>query len=77
MRSMSFTRIPGPGHPRQTSHREDRHIVMNACVQPNASSGAIQAQIAPSVRPLYLLEPYEGAWLKDSWDPGAHYVCCL
>ncbi|GFV47770.1 transposable element Tcb2 transposase [Trichonephila clavipes] len=26
--------------------------------------------------PLCLLEPYEGAWLKDIWDRGAHYVCC-
>ncbi|GFU87671.1 hypothetical protein TNCV_2935931 [Trichonephila clavipes] len=25
---------------------------------------------------LCLLEPYEGAWLKDIWDPGSHYMCC-
>ncbi|GFV32257.1 transposable element Tcb1 transposase [Trichonephila clavipes] len=30
--------------PRQTSSREDRHIVRNACVQPTASLAAIQAQ---------------------------------
>ncbi|GFU05957.1 transposable element Tcb2 transposase [Trichonephila clavipes] len=41
---MSFTRRPGSGRPRQTSRREDRHIVRNACVQPTASSSAIQAQ---------------------------------
>ncbi|GFT17446.1 transposable element Tcb2 transposase [Trichonephila clavipes] len=35
--------------PRQTSHREDRHIVRNARVQPTASSAAIQAQVAPSL----------------------------
>ncbi|GFW47772.1 transposable element Tcb2 transposase [Trichonephila clavipes] len=37
---------------RQTSHREDRHIIKNARVQPTASSAAIQAQIAPSLRAL-------------------------
>ncbi|GFW18391.1 uncharacterized protein TNCV_1184191 [Trichonephila clavipes] len=30
IREMSFTRRPGPGHPRQTSHQEDRHIVRNS-----------------------------------------------
>ncbi|GFU89127.1 transposable element Tcb1 transposase [Trichonephila clavipes] len=35
--------------PRQTSHREDRHIVRNARVQPTDSSTAIQAQVAPSL----------------------------
>ncbi|GFV87469.1 hypothetical protein TNCV_3281071 [Trichonephila clavipes] len=35
--------------PRQTSHREDRHIVRNACVQLTASSAAIQAQLGPSL----------------------------
>ncbi|GFU38301.1 transposable element Tcb2 transposase [Trichonephila clavipes] len=29
--------------------REDRHIVINARVQPTASSAAIQAQVAPSL----------------------------
>ncbi|GFX93642.1 transposable element Tcb2 transposase [Trichonephila clavipes] len=38
---MSFTRRPGSGRPRQTSRQEDRHIVRNACVQPAASSAAI------------------------------------
>ncbi|GFT02148.1 transposable element Tcb2 transposase [Trichonephila clavipes] len=46
---MSFTRRPGPGRPRQTSRREDRHIVRNARVQPTASSTAIQVQVAPSL----------------------------
>ncbi|GFW22503.1 transposable element Tcb2 transposase [Trichonephila clavipes] len=32
---------------RQTSHREDRHIVRNTRVQPTASSAAIQAHVAP------------------------------
>ncbi|GFT53220.1 HTH_Tnp_Tc3_2 domain-containing protein [Trichonephila clavipes] len=48
---MSFTRRPGPGHPRQTSRREDRHIVKNARVQPTASLAAIQAQVAHSLGP--------------------------
>ncbi|GFV45400.1 hypothetical protein TNCV_5055941 [Trichonephila clavipes] len=41
---MSFTRRPGSGLPRQTSRREDRHIVRNARLQPTASSAAFQAQ---------------------------------
>ncbi|GFU00842.1 transposable element Tcb2 transposase [Trichonephila clavipes] len=64
---MSFTRRPGSGRPRQTSCREDRHIIRNGRVQPTASSAAIQAQVAPSLGPLCLLEPYEGHWLKDIW----------
>ncbi|GFY26505.1 transposable element Tcb2 transposase [Trichonephila clavipes] len=43
IREMSFTRRPGSGRSRQTSRREDRHIVRNACVQPTALSAAIQA----------------------------------
>ncbi|GFY14797.1 transposable element Tcb1 transposase [Trichonephila clavipes] len=41
---MSFTRRPGSGRPRQTSRREDSHIVRNARIQPIASPAAIQAQ---------------------------------
>ncbi|GFX67356.1 HTH_Tnp_Tc3_2 domain-containing protein [Trichonephila clavipes] len=40
IREMSFTRRPGSGCPRQTSRREDRHIVRNARVQTIASSAA-------------------------------------
>ncbi|GFT62080.1 transposable element Tcb2 transposase [Trichonephila clavipes] len=32
-----------------TSRREDHNIVRNTCVQPTASSAAIQAQVAPSL----------------------------
>ncbi|GFX15289.1 transposable element Tcb2 transposase [Trichonephila clavipes] len=49
IREMTFTRIPGSGRPQQTSHRENRHIVINARVQPTASLTAIQAQVAPSL----------------------------
>ncbi|GFX77205.1 transposable element Tcb2 transposase [Trichonephila clavipes] len=49
IREMSFTRRPGSGRPRPASRREDLHIVRNACVQPTASSVAIQAQVAPSL----------------------------
>ncbi|GFW82042.1 uncharacterized protein TNCV_771711 [Trichonephila clavipes] len=31
----------------------------------------------PSPGQLCLLEPNEGAWLKDIWYRDAHYVCCL
>ncbi|GFU97796.1 transposable element Tcb2 transposase [Trichonephila clavipes] len=44
IREISFTRRLGIGHPRQTSRREERHIIRNARVQPTASSAAIQAQ---------------------------------
>ncbi|GFX46129.1 transposable element Tcb2 transposase [Trichonephila clavipes] len=47
IRKMSFTRRPGSGRPRQTSRREDRHIVRNTRVQLIASSAAIQAQVVP------------------------------
>ncbi|GFW36820.1 transposable element Tcb2 transposase [Trichonephila clavipes] len=46
---MSFTLRLGSRRLRQTSHQEDRLIVRNKCVQPTASSVAIQAQVAPSL----------------------------
>ncbi|GFV87868.1 transposable element Tcb2 transposase [Trichonephila clavipes] len=46
---ISFTQRPCSERPRQTSRREDSHIVRNACVQPIASSAAIQAQVATSL----------------------------
>ncbi|GFW78217.1 uncharacterized protein TNCV_136861 [Trichonephila clavipes] len=49
IREMSFTQRPGSGRPRQTSIREDRDIVRNACVQPTASSVAVKAKVAPSL----------------------------
>ncbi|GFT15066.1 HTH_Tnp_Tc3_2 domain-containing protein [Trichonephila clavipes] len=49
IRERSFTRRPSLGHPRQTSHREDHHIVRNARVQPTVSSATILAQVAPSL----------------------------
>ncbi|KFM75156.1 Transposable element Tcb2 transposase, partial [Stegodyphus mimosarum] len=48
-REKSCTRRPGSGRPRQTSRREDFHVVRNARVQPTASSAALQAQVAPSL----------------------------
>ncbi|GFT10069.1 transposable element Tcb2 transposase [Trichonephila clavipes] len=42
IREMPFTRRPGSGCSRQTSRREDCHIVRNARVQLSASSAAIQ-----------------------------------
>ncbi|GFY20073.1 uncharacterized protein TNCV_2147661 [Trichonephila clavipes] len=76
IQEMSFTRRPGSGNPQQTSRQEDHHIVRNAHVQPTASSAAIHAQVASSQGALRLLEPYEGAWLKDIKDGDAHYVYC-
>ncbi|GFX85719.1 uncharacterized protein TNCV_2471211 [Trichonephila clavipes] len=73
---ISFKGRPGTGRLRQTSRREACRIIRNAQVQPTASSATIQAQVAPSLGPLCLLEPYEGAWLKDIWDHGAHYMSC-
>ncbi|GFY12358.1 hypothetical protein TNCV_284611 [Trichonephila clavipes] len=59
----------------QDSH-EDRHIIRNARVQPTASSAAIQAKVAPSLRAPASFELYEGTWPKDIWGRGSHYVCC-
>ncbi|GFX66933.1 HTH_Tnp_Tc3_2 domain-containing protein [Trichonephila clavipes] len=47
-RDVIYTK-PGSGSARQTSRREDRHIVRNARVQTTDSSTAIQAQVAPSL----------------------------
>ncbi|GFW17600.1 uncharacterized protein TNCV_2651581 [Trichonephila clavipes] len=76
IREMSFTRRPGSGRRRQTSRREDHHIVRNSRVQPTASSATIQAQLAPSLGALCLLKPYESACLRDILDRSTHYVCC-
>ncbi|GFY07808.1 transposable element Tcb2 transposase [Trichonephila clavipes] len=46
---MSFTRRLGLGRPRQTSRREDSHIVRNARMQPTASSVAFEAHVTPSL----------------------------
>ncbi|GFX18173.1 transposable element Tcb2 transposase [Trichonephila clavipes] len=51
-RSFSLYRVSFdllPVRHRQRSRRKDRHVVRNACVQPTASSAAIQAQVAPSL----------------------------
>ncbi|GFW90072.1 transposable element Tcb2 transposase [Trichonephila clavipes] len=49
IREMSFTRKPDSGRSRQTSRREDYHIVRNARVEPTVSSAAIQAHVALSL----------------------------
>ncbi|GFX19297.1 transposable element Tcb1 transposase [Trichonephila clavipes] len=74
---MSITRRLGSGHPRQTSRREDRHIVRNAriCKKADCFIGCHPDTGSIFTR-VHLLEPYEGASLKDIWDRGAHYVCC-
>ncbi|GFX47681.1 uncharacterized protein TNCV_699351 [Trichonephila clavipes] len=64
IREMSFTRRRCSGRPRQISRREDRHIVRNARVQPTASSAAIQAQVAPSIRGPCVFSNHT----KDIWD---------
>ncbi|GFW22230.1 uncharacterized protein TNCV_1429841 [Trichonephila clavipes] len=76
IREISFTRRLGIGHPRQTSRREERHIIRNARVQPTASSAAIQAQVAPSLGAPVSSRTIRRVWLKDIWDHGVHYVCC-
>ncbi|GFS81253.1 transposable element Tcb2 transposase [Trichonephila clavipes] len=73
---MSFTRRSGSGRPRQTSRREDHHIVRNARVQPSASSAAIQAQVAPSLgAPVSsqtirrrLAKGHLGNWTAAEWN---------
>ncbi|GFW63335.1 transposable element Tcb2 transposase [Trichonephila clavipes] len=77
LKSLSAEYKTGPLVPRDdiytnTSRLERRHIVKNSGVQPTASSATIQAQVAPSIETPSLLEPYEGAWLKDIWESGTH-----
>ncbi|GFW59619.1 HTH_Tnp_Tc3_2 domain-containing protein [Trichonephila clavipes] len=47
---MSFTRRPGSGCPRQTSRREDHHIIRHTRMQPTASLAVVQTKTAPSLR---------------------------
>ncbi|GFW19302.1 transposable element Tcb2 transposase [Trichonephila clavipes] len=47
---MSFIQRPGSGRPCQTSCRENHRIVRNIRVLPTASSVAIHADVAPSLR---------------------------
>ncbi|GFV52040.1 putative RNA-directed DNA polymerase from transposon BS [Trichonephila clavipes] len=49
IREVSFARWPGSRRPRQTSRREDRHIIRNARIKLTASSAYYQAQAAPSL----------------------------
>ncbi|GFX33673.1 hypothetical protein TNCV_1933401 [Trichonephila clavipes] len=46
---MSFTLRGGSGRPRETSCRENRHIVRGAHVQPTSSSTAIESRVSPSL----------------------------
>ncbi|GFT84252.1 integrase catalytic domain-containing protein [Trichonephila clavipes] len=64
------TRIRTPST--DQSSRRQPHIVKSARVQPTASSDANQASLGA----LCLLEPYEGTWVKDICDCGAHYGGC-
>ncbi|GFT46574.1 transposable element Tcb2 transposase [Trichonephila clavipes] len=58
IREMSFTRRPRSGRTRQTSRREDHHIVRNARVQPACSSAAIQT----------LWWHAQGNWTAAEWN---------
>ncbi|GFS99633.1 transposable element Tcb2 transposase [Trichonephila clavipes] len=69
---MSFTRRPDSGRPRETSRRVDHRIVRNVRVQPTASSAAMQAQIAPSLRAHVHLRlewcHARGNWTAAEWN---------
>ncbi|GFY08520.1 hypothetical protein TNCV_809531 [Trichonephila clavipes] len=56
---------PDSGRSRHISRREDRHVVRNARVQPNASSAAIQAQVEPSLGAPVSSRTIRRCWLKD------------
>ncbi|GFV60679.1 transposable element Tcb2 transposase [Trichonephila clavipes] len=71
---VSFARRPGSERPRQTSRREDRHIIRNAHVHPTASSTAIQAQVAPSLGASVSSRTKRRCLAKGHLDRGAHYV---
>ncbi|GFW80895.1 transposable element Tcb2 transposase [Trichonephila clavipes] len=69
IREMTLTR-PGSRRPRQTSRREDHHIVRNARVQPSASSAAIHAQpLTPTHQRLRLEWCHtRGNWTAAEWN---------
>ncbi|GFX84289.1 HTH_Tnp_Tc3_2 domain-containing protein [Trichonephila clavipes] len=73
---MSFTRGPGSGRLLQTIRQKDHHIVRNACVQPTASSAAIQAQVAPSLGAPVSSRTIRRRLPEEHWDRDAHYMCC-
>ncbi|GFV66418.1 uncharacterized protein TNCV_4898991 [Trichonephila clavipes] len=78
IREMSFSQTPGSGRPRQTSRREDHHIVRNARVLPTASSDTYQVEVASSLGAPVPSRTIRGHLAKlDIWDRGARYVCCL
>ncbi|GFX31659.1 transposable element Tcb2 transposase [Trichonephila clavipes] len=77
IREMSFTRRPDSERHRQTSRREDRHILRNARVQPTASSAAIQAQVAPSLGAHVSSRTIRRCLAEGHLGSRrAHYVCC-
>ncbi|GFW87545.1 uncharacterized protein TNCV_4485101 [Trichonephila clavipes] len=68
VQEMSFTR-PGSERLRQTSHREDSHIVRNTRLQPTASSAAIQAQPFSPLHANFMLKiecKYPWHW-RSEW----------
>ncbi|GFV03270.1 transposable element Tcb2 transposase [Trichonephila clavipes] len=60
--------------PLTASCREDHHIVRNASVQPNVSSAAIQAQVAPSLRPPVSSQTIRMLLDEGLLGSGVHYV---
>ncbi|PRD28627.1 UNVERIFIED_CONTAM: hypothetical protein NCL1_31797 [Trichonephila clavipes] len=73
---MSFTRRPDSGRPRQTSLREDHHIVINARVQLTASSAANQAQVASSLGAPTSSRTTRRHLAEGHLRSRYHYVCC-
>ncbi|GFX51101.1 hypothetical protein TNCV_2734521 [Trichonephila clavipes] len=69
---MSFTQRPGSGLSRQTIRRRDRYIkrTVNCFIDRHLSTGSTYGL-------LCLVEPCKGAWLKDFWNRGTQYACCL
>ncbi|GFX71233.1 transposable element Tcb1 transposase [Trichonephila clavipes] len=69
---MSFTQRPGSRRPRQTSRREEGHIIRNARVQPIASSTVIQAQRDPVLQRLTAAIAGVMVWSTiayNTWSP--------
>ncbi|GFW87717.1 transposable element Tcb2 transposase [Trichonephila clavipes] len=64
---VSFTRRPGSERPRQTSHREESHIVRNTRVQPTAPSAGIQAQCGLPLKPTHRRLRLEYCHARENW----------
>ncbi|GFU42514.1 uncharacterized protein TNCV_4556341 [Trichonephila clavipes] len=64
------TRLKTPS--RRPPHRKKCRRTANCFIGRHPGTGSTFSRPSDT---LCLLEPYEGVWLKNIWNHGAHYVC--